>query len=216
MLIFYFSQATRQPETEHLLGGWVAPVGSNPTAMLLQHAGADDESRRPIPANAMIVAGEPSTQTIPRLRLRCSRVKNMITRNSLVTMSLSLEGVRCRRKEEPAKPADRTPEGERHTLELKSKGHETRETGWTTRGKFGATSRSSAEAPAGCLTPHQTKQCRNRTWTPSRALGPHGPSRTWAACARQAGSQPSKCPGQRLGYAKFGIATLEASELKNP
>lgn len=221
MSIFNISQATRQPETEHSLGGWVAPVGSNPTAMLLQHAGADDESRRPIPAIAMIDAGGPPARSALKKPMRWNGVKNTDTGNRLVIVSLSSERATntevetSRRKEEPAKSVDQKPKGGRNTLEPKGKGLKTWETRWIPRQKFEMTSGSSAEAPAGCYAFPRTQQCRNRTWTLPRALAPQGVSRTLAACARRTGSQPSKCPGQRLGYAKFGIGTSRPTKDNN-
>lgn len=208
----HISKSTRQPETVSKCGGWVAPGGPNPPAMLLRHAGADDELRRPIPAIAMIDAGEPWTHSAAKKPKRRSGVINTGAGNSPTMVSLSLERATIkeetsRRKLQPAQSTDPKPQGEGHTLELKSKGHATRETGWKPHRKFRMTAGSSAVAPAGCPAPPQTQSCRSKTWTPSRALGPQGLSRTLAACARRVGSRPSKCPGQRPGYAKFGIRT---------
>ena len=215
------SQSTRQPETALRRGGWVAPGGPNPPAMLLRHAGADDELRHPITAIAMIDAGAPSTHPATKTPMRRSGVKSTSTGNSPVLVSLSperarKEGKTSRRDYEPAQSDDPTPQGGRHTLEPKGKGHATWETGWKPHRKFGTTSGSSAEAPAGCSAPSRTQQCRKETWKPSRALGPQGPSRILAACARRVGSRPSKRPGQRLGYAKFGIGTSKPANQQHP
>jgi hypothetical protein len=217
----HIPKSTRQPETALCCGGWVAPVGPTPTAMLLRHAGADDESRHSIPAIAMIDAGEPWTHLATMTPIRRSGVKSTIAGNSSAMVSLSPERARkegdtSRRKKEPAQSDDRKPQGGRHTLEPKGKGHATRETGWKPHRKFGSTFGSLAEAPAGCSAPPRTQQCRKKTWTPSRALGPQGPSRTLAARARRAGRRPSKCPGQRLGYAEFGTGTSRPTNKQHP
>jgi hypothetical protein len=206
------SQSTRQPETALRHGGWVAPVGPSPKAMLLRHAGADDEARHPIPAIAMINAGAPWTRLATKRPMRRSGVKTTEAGNNSAPVSLSPEGATIkgetsRRKLRPAQSDDRKPQGGRHTLEPKGKGHATRETGWKPHRKFGSTFGSLAEAPAGCSAPPRTQQCRKETWTPPRALGPQGPSRILAACAQRVGSRPSKCRGQRLGYAEFDIGT---------
>lgn len=199
----HISQSTRQPETALRRGGWVAPGGPNPPAMLLRHAGADDELCHPIPAIEMIDAGAPWTHSAPKTPMRRSGVKTTEAGNSSAPVSLSLEGANIkgetsRRNYKPAQTVDPKPQGGGYTLEPKGKGHAIRETGWKPHRKFGMTSGSSAEAPAGCFAPPQTQSCRKETWTPSRALGPQGPSRTLAACARQVGSRPSK-PGVTPG-----------------
>jgi hypothetical protein len=199
----HISQSTRQPETASKCGGWVALGGPNPPAMLLRHAGADDEVRHPSPAIAMINEGAPWTYLATKTPICRSGVKTTEAGNSSAPVSLGLEGATIkgetsRRKLQPAQSTDSKPQGGRHTLEPKGKGHATRETGWKPRRKFGMTSGSSAEAPAGCSAPPQTKQCRKETWTPSRALGPQGPSRILAACARRVGSRPSR-PGATPG-----------------
>ena len=217
----HFSQSTRQPETELRPGGWVAPVGPNPTAMLLRHAGADDELRHLNPAIAMINAGAPWTHSAPKTPMRRSGVKSTSTGNSPALVSFrperaTIEGETSRRNYEPAQSDDRKPQGGGHTLEPKGKGHGTREAGWIPHREFGSTSGSSADAPAGCSALPRTQQCRKETWTPSRALGPQGPSRTLAACARRVGSRPSKPGITPPGYAKFGIGTSRPTNKQHP
>lgn len=210
-----FSQSTRQPETTQGRGGLVAPVGPSPTVMLLRHAGANDESRHPIPAIAMIDAGEPWTYLATKPPIRRSGVKSTAAGNSSAAVSLSPEGARkqgttSRRKLGSAQSAGRKPQGGWHTLTPKGKGHATRLTGWTPHREFGKTTGSSAEAPAGCSAPPRTKQCRKETWTPPRALGSKGPSRTLAACARRAGSRPNK-PGVTPGIRQIRHRDIETS-----
>lgn len=207
------SQATRQPETALRRGGWVAPGGPNPPAMLLRHAGSDDELCHPIPAIAMNDAGAPSTHLAPKTPMRRSGVKTTEAGNSSAPVSLSLEGTTIkgetsRRNYEPAQTADPQPQGGGRTLEPKGKGHATRATGWKPHRKFGMTSGSSAEAPAGCPAPPQTQQCRKETWKPSRTLGPQGPSRTLAACARRVGSR-RRTPGVTPGISQIRHRDIE-------
>lgn len=209
------SQATRkQPETALRRGGWVASGGPNPPAMCLRHAGGDDELRHPIPAIAMINAGAPSTHLAPEKPVRRSGVKSTKAGNSPVMVSLrpegaTIEGETSRRNYEPAQSVDRKPQGQRHTLGPKGRAYATRETGWIPHRKFGLTSGSSAEAPAGCSAPPRTQQCRKETWKPSRALGSQGPRRILAACARRAGSRPST-PGVTPG-----ISQIRRRDIKN-
>lgn len=187
------SQSTRQSETALRRGGWVAPMGPNPMAMLLRHAGKDDEARRLIPAIAMIDAGAPSTHPAPKTPMRRSGVKNTEAGKSPAPVSLSLEGAR--------------KEGETSRRNY-TKGPRNPGTGWITHRRFGTTSGSSAETPAGCSAPPQTQQCRKKTWTLSRALGPQGTSRTLAACARQVGSRPST-PGVTPGIRQIRHRDIE-------
>jgi hypothetical protein len=90
--IHYLSKATRQPKTALWRGGWVAPVGPTPTAMVLRHADADDEVRRPISAIAMIDAGALWTWKVPIYLTRRSGVKSTVAWNSQMPVSLSPEG----------------------------------------------------------------------------------------------------------------------------
>ncbi len=85
----HFSLSTRQPETALRHGGWVAPVGPSPSAMLVRHVGADDELRHPIPTIAMIDAGAPWTYPAPKIRIRRSGVKSTATGIFPVAVSLS-------------------------------------------------------------------------------------------------------------------------------
>lgn len=209
----HISQSTPQPETALRRGGWVAPGGNNPPAMLLRHAGTDDELRHPILAIAMINAGAPWTHLATKTPMRRSGVKSTSTGNSPALVSLSPERAVTeedsgRRNYEPAEFADRKPQGRKYTLEPKGKGHATRETGWKPHGKFWRTSGSSADAPAGCSALPRTRQCRKETWKPSRALGPQGTSRTLAACARRVGSRPSR-PGVTPGISQIRHRDIE-------
>lgn len=198
----HISKSTRQSETALRRGGWVAPGGPNPPAMLLRHAGADDELRHLIPAIAMIDAGAPWTYLAPKTPMRRSGAKSTVTGKSPVMVPLSLEwaiieGVTSRRKKvnlgkrNPGNRADTALEV-RVDLQIIG-GH-----------------------PGGMLRPSPDVKCRKETWTPSRALGPQGPSRISAACALRVGSRPSKCPGQRPGYAKFGIGTSTPTNKQHP
>jgi hypothetical protein len=217
----HISQSTRQSETELRLGGRVAPVGPNPTAMLLRHAGADDDLRHPIPAIAMIDAEAPSTHSAPKSRMCRSGVKSTSSGNSPALVSFRPEGaiieeVTSRRKEVCQRNLLTGGRKAQGTRWLQVWAQEARETGWKPHRKFGTTSGSSAEAPAGCSAPPRTQQCRKETWTQSRALGSQEPSRTLAACARRVGSRPSKSPWLRPGYAKFGIGTSRPTNRQHP
>lgn len=221
--IHQFSQATRSPETELLLGGWATPAGPTPAATFLRHAGERrSESRLANPACEMIAAGAPLTHPAPKSRVCHSGVKSATVGNRPTVASLSSEGSSrkiqggtSRRKEAPAQSVGRKPRGGRHTLEPKGKGHEAWETGWTTHRAFGKTPGSSAEAPAGCSGPlrAQKPQRNVETSASSRSVRP---SRIWPHARVGQVADHAKAPGQRRGYAKFGIGTSRQTSQQQP
>ena len=217
-----FLQATRSPETAPQRGGPVTPADSISAAMLAWQAGEDGEARRSTPATAMICARAPLTCPALKERVGHSGVKSASAGNWPSEASLGSEGI-SRKVEGSA--AESWSQRNQPARDLMFRAHAGTKIGKGTRNPRNRMD----NAPGGQKTtriisgrpgrmPHfsPTAKCHDGTWTPPRALGPQGPSRISAACARWAGNRPSERPGQCPGYAKSGDATSKYTNKANP
>ena len=227
-----FLQATRSPKTALRHGGMVTPVDFPSTVMSLWQAGADDESRRPTPAVAMIDAQAPLARPALEKRAGRSGVKSTPAGNRLagvssgsVWASRKVEGnplggrkvyEGCCRKDDPAQSADLRAHAPGTRWSQNGTGARNPGNRMDNAPKGQDARRIISGRPGRMPRPNPTELCHNGTWTLPRALELQGSSRISAECARRAGNRPSKRPGQRPGYAESGDATSKCTNRANP